>query len=243
MAIGIDVTVSTHKSGVTGSGITSPTFSTSEDNELLLAFIETDGGSSGNYIVGGVTGAVLTWTKVVSQGAHGYGGAEIWRAFAPTTVSNASVTVTPSPTSGCTMTITIMSFTGVDATSTDGSSAIGSTSSATGTTGKPSTSLTTTRDGSWVLANGNDWSGSTARTLGSGQTLVYEWRDTADGNDFWVQRQTSATVTSGTIVTMNDTAPSGDKWNLAAVEVLPAVSGGGTSTPVQYLGLLGVGSF
>ena len=40
----------------------------------------------------------------------------------------------------------------------------------------------------------------------------------------WVQRQTAATPFGGTPVTLNDTAPTNDRWNLAAVEVLPAVT-------------------
>jgi len=37
-----------------------------------------------------------------------------------------------------------------------------------------------------------------------------------------VQRQTSTTPASGTVVTINDTAPTTDRYNLAIVEVLPA---------------------
>ena len=92
---------------------------------------------------------------------------------------------------------------------------------ASGATGAPSVSLTTSRAGSWVWGVGDDWDSATERTVGSGQTKVDEFLASA-GDTFWVQRQTSTTPLSGTQVTLNDTAPTGDRWNLAAVEVLGA---------------------
>ncbi|HYY69003.1 MAG TPA: hypothetical protein VE734_04675, partial [Terriglobales bacterium] len=61
-AIAIDQIKSTDKSASVSS-ITSPSFSTTAGNELLLAFISTDGQSSG-ITVTGVTGAGLTWVLV-----------------------------------------------------------------------------------------------------------------------------------------------------------------------------------
>ena len=42
------------------------------------------------------------------------------------------------------------------------------------------------------------------------------------GDTMWVQRRNSTTPLIGTQVTLNDTAPTSDRWNLAAIEVLPA---------------------
>jgi hypothetical protein len=83
-------------------------------------------------------------------------------------------------------------------------------------------SLTTTASGAWVFGVGEDYSRSVARTLGSGQSLVSQWVDTAPGETFWVQDQSATTANAGTGVTINDTAPTNDIWNLAAVEILPA---------------------
>ena len=40
------------------------------------------------------------------------------------------------------------------------------------------------------------------------------------GGTFWTQSQTAATGQRGTSVTINDTAPTTDYWNLALVEIL-----------------------
>ena len=51
--------------------------------------------------------------------------------------------------------------------------------------------------------------------------MVHQYLATT-GDTFWVQRQTSTTPASGTAVTINDTAPTGDRFNLSLCEVLPA---------------------
>jgi hypothetical protein len=40
------------------------------------------------------------------------------------------------------------------------------------------------------------------------------------GDTYWVQRITAPVATAGAKATINDTAPTGDQWNLSAVEVL-----------------------
>ncbi len=65
------------------------------------------------------------------------------------------------------------------------------------------------------------------RTVGSGQTLVDQVLQT--GGTFWTQSQTSLTASSGTSVTINDTAPTTDVWDLALAEILAA---GGAAAPV-----------
>jgi hypothetical protein len=42
------------------------------------------------------------------------------------------------------------------------------------------------------------------------------------GDTFWTQRQTAPTPAAGTTVTINDLAPTADRWDLALVEVMPA---------------------
>jgi hypothetical protein len=39
------------------------------------------------------------------------------------------------------------------------------------------------------------------------------------GDTYWVQRQNAATPAAGTSVTINDTAPTGDRYNLVVVEI------------------------
>jgi hypothetical protein len=79
----------------------------------------------------------------------------------------------------------------------------------------------TTQNGSWVIGVGNDFDKASARTLGAGQTLVHQDLASA-GDTYWVQMQTSPTPLSGTTVTINDTAPATDRYNLSICEILPA---------------------
>ena len=67
---------------------------------------------------------------------------------------------------------------------------------------------------------GEDYSHAAAITPGSNQNLLQQYQDTAHGDSYWVQDQSKVTPVSGTAVTINDTAPATDTWNLATVEVL-----------------------
>ena len=50
-----------------------------------------------------------------------------------------------------------------------------------------------------------------ARTVGTGQTLVHQYL-TPTGDTYWVQRETNPVPASGTVVTINDTAPTKDRY-------------------------------
>ncbi|WP_434315703.1 galactose oxidase-like domain-containing protein [Leifsonia sp. P73] len=216
-----DAVVSGHQTG-SSSTVVSPVFSTAQSGELLLAFLTADGpATAGSETFSAVTGAGLTWQLRKRANAQ-YGTAEIWQAVSSSAITNATVTATHGG-SGLAA-ITVVSFTGADTTTA------GAVAGSSGATGAPSTALTTTRSGSWVWGVGDDWDTATARTVGSGQTKVDE--DLApSGDTFWTQRQTSATTaTAPASVTINDSAPTTDRWNLAAIEVLPA-SGQDTVPP------------
>jgi hypothetical protein len=114
--------------------------------------------------------------------------------------------------------MTVVSFKGVDTTGTNGSGAIGATATSNAKTGAPTASLVTTRNNSWVFGVGNDYDNAIARAAGAGQTVVHQDL-TATGDTYWVQMQNSPTPLSGTSVTINDTAPTGDSYNLSLVEV------------------------
>ena len=89
--------------------------------------------------------------------------------FAPAILTNATVTATFSQAARSS--ITVMSFTGVDTSGTNGSGAIGATGTgnAAAATGAPTASLTTTRDGSAIVGAGNDPTNDLNRTVGAGQ--------------------------------------------------------------------------
>jgi hypothetical protein len=198
--------------------VNTASFSTTAGNELLLAFISADWISGTNTVVSSIAGAGVTWALVTRTNTQS-GSAEIWRAFAPSTLSNVVVTATLSHSVISSM--TVMSFKNVDTSGTNGSGAIGATGTANARSGAPATSVVTTRSNSWVFGVGNDYDNATARTPGSGQSLVHQYLTTA-GDTYWVQMQNNPTPTAGTTVTINDTAPTADRYNLSICEVLPA---------------------
>jgi hypothetical protein len=225
-ALAIDVTVS--KDATTkATTVTTPAFSTNSGNELLLAFVASDHLSGSSTTVTGVTGGSLTWVLVRRTNAQS-GTAEIWRAFAPTALSNATVTATISQS--VLSSIAVVSFIGADTSGSNGSGAIGAVGGASAASGAPTATLTTTRNNSWVIGVGDDFDKAIARTLGTGQTLVHQIL-TSSGDTYWVQRQTNPTPTSGTLVEINDPAPTTDRYNLAITEVLPSLAGAGGTPP------------
>jgi hypothetical protein len=214
--IAIDATVTAGRSNASTT-ITSPAFSTTAPNELFLAFIASDR-VSGTASVSGVTGASLTW-QLVRRTNTQLGTAEIWRAFSTTTKAN--VTVTAALNQSVAAAITVMTFSGVDTTGTNGSGAIGATGSGDANPGAPTATLVTTRPGSLVVGVGNDWDNAIARTVGPNQTLVSQYLATV-GDTFWVQRITNPMASSGTSVTINDIAPTTDRYNLTICEIRAA---------------------
>jgi len=218
--LAIDKTASTDRS-TSSTTITSPTFTTTAANELLLAFVSADNSGSGTNTtvtaVANATGGTLTWTLVKRTNTQ-LGTAEVWRAFAPTVLTSASVKATLSASVAASM--TVVTFSGVNTTGTGGSGAIGATGSANAASSAPSASLTTTQANSWVFGVGNDWDNAIARTVPAGQTMVHQYLATV-GDTYWVQSQTAPTPVAGTVVTINDTAPTTDRYNLTIVEVLP----------------------
>lgn len=196
--------------GQDGTGtVTTAPFST-PGPRLLVAFTSSDGpGTKQNTTV---TGGGLTWQLAARANTKG-GTAEIWYATASTALSSATVTSTPKA-AGYDQMLTIEAFTGA--------SGVGASATAGKNTGAPSVSLTTTQPGSWVFGVGEDYSAASSRATAAGQSLIAQWIDTTPGETFWVQDLTAVTPAAGTVVTLADTAPTKDIWNLAAAEILPA---------------------
>ena len=217
-AIAIDAT--TFKDLASASTtITTPAFSTTAGNELLLAFVSADYlPPATNTKVNTVTGGGLTWVLVVRTNVQS-GTSEIWRAFAPSPLTTVTVTATLSQSVSASM--TVMSFTGVDTTGVNGAGAIGATASANAASGAPSATLVTTRNNSWVFGVGTDYDNPIARTPGAGQSLIHQYFPPV-GDTYWVQKQNSVAPLAGTSVTINDTAPTTDRFNLSICEILPA---------------------
>jgi hypothetical protein len=210
----IDAVKSVNRS-TNATTLVSGAFSTTKPNELLLAFISADYRTGANTTVTGISGASLTWVLVKRTNVQS-GSSEIWRAFAPTTLTSVSVTATLSQSTAGSM--TVVSFSNVDTTGTSGSGAIGASVSANSPGGAPSATLVTTRANSLVFGVGNDFDQAVNRTLGPNQTMVNQYLATI-GDTYWVQRMTNPVAAAGTSVTINDTAPAGDRYNLTICEI------------------------
>jgi len=196
--------------------ITSPAFTTTAPNELLLAFVATDYDTGTNTSVTSITGGGLTWTLVARANAQP-GTSEIWRALAPAPLS--AVTVTAAMSQPVSAMLTVVTIVNVDTTG-DGSGAIGAVATASRSGSTPSATVVTTRNNSLVFGVANDYDHAASRTVGAGQTMVHQFLSPV-GDTYWLQRQLNPTALAGTSVMINDTAPSGDRSNLAVCEIRP----------------------
>jgi hypothetical protein len=202
----MQVNVSVHGN----STVTTPAFHTAAAGEVLLAFVATDGPASAGKQTTTVSGAGLTWTLVKRQNAS-LGDSEVWMSSAASVLSNATVKSTQSKT-GYAQDLTVIAMEGV--------SGVGASIAASGASGAPSLNLTTAGAGSLVFAVGNDWANGQARVLPAGWVLLDQWVNTSVGDTYWTQYTNSPTGAAGSVVSVKDTAPTTDPWNLVAVELL-----------------------
>jgi hypothetical protein len=195
---------------VDGSGaMTTPTFNTSVNGELLVAFVAYDGPASSPQTAT-VNGGGLSWTLAKRSNSQA-GTSEIWTALAGN--APATLTVTSQPGSGTSFhgSLTLIAFTNA--------SGPGIVGQAAATTGAPDIFLPGVSAGNWVFAVGNDWDGAIGRTPVNGQVLVHQRLDTQLSDTYWVQ-STATPSTANALVDIHDSAPTTDRWNYAAVEIV-----------------------
>jgi len=205
--LGIDASVTR-----TGTGtLVAPRLSTSHPGETLLAFAGSDGPAGAARQSVTVRGGGLAW-KLVRRANGRSGDAEIWTAHAAGRLRNAKITATPRA-AGYALQLTVLAF--------RHSAGVGASAVASAASGAPRITLTTKAAGSLSYAVGADYDNAIARTVGARQVLISQWVDTAAGDTFWVQGRTRPSPGAHQKVTLNDTAPTTDQWNLAAVEVKP----------------------
>ena len=238
--VSVDRIVTGHDAGF--GQITTDPLTTNAAPELLLAFVS--GGANGSTVpaVSSVTGGGVTWVLVGRSNQQG-GTAEIWSAFASSPVLNAPITaMLNGPSQGM---MTVVSFMGVDQTGSNGVGAIGAVAFASGASGFPSASLTTTRSNSLVFGVGASsvpvvLGSASAQTAGPNQVLIMQDLDQGciDGincissfsSALWTQQLDTAVQVAGTTLDLNDTSFSSERWDLIAVEVLPAATA--TTSPM-----------
>ena len=193
--------------------VTTPVFHDALPGELLVAFAGSDGPNRGGSQTLTVSGAGVTWTLVKRANAQA-GTAEIWTANAPLTapLNNATVTAKQSKT-GYDVSLYVICV--------QGTNGIGTSVAASATSGAPTVALKTTAAGSLLYATGNDWDNAVARVAGTNQILDNPWLDPSTGDTYWTQNQTyPPLIPAGSTVILNDTAPTNDRWNFVAVEIL-----------------------
>lgn len=193
--------------------VTTPAFSTAAANEFLVAFVSSDGPVTPPQTAT-VTGAGLTWTlDERSNGQHGT--AEVWHAKAAAKLTGVTVTSTATGTTSA-QSLTVVAFAGAVG--------IGAKVVTNQPNGAPHATFATVSPQSVAYGVGVDWDTATARTLAAGQTMVHQWVDTTPGDTLWVQRLTASSGAVESGVTLADTAPTADRWDFAAVEIIRPIS-------------------
>lgn len=196
---------------VTGQSNTTATanLSTKVAGDLLVAFVRSNSPSTaGNS--SSVSGGGLTWRRVAQQN-QALGDAEVWAATAGSKLSSVPITATATKYSGYDEVLTVIAFTGA--------TGIGARGTFFSDSGLPTGTLKTTQPDTWVFAAGDDWLRSFRHTPGPGQTIRQQSTDRV-GDTYWVQSTSAPTAAAGTSVTINDTSPPLDPYDLVLVEVL-----------------------
>jgi hypothetical protein len=184
-------------------------FTTRYANEVLLAFVSSDGPGGAGAQQATVSGGGLSWHLVKRSNTQA-GDSEVWAARASRRVVGRVVRATPAQ-AGYDGMLSVFTF--------RNASRVGVAAAAGAGSGAPSFYVPAVQEGSLVFAGGNDWDASAARTPVPTQVLRRQWLDTVKGNTFWVQSLRAPTTTQR-LVTIRDTAPTGDRWNYVGAEVV-----------------------
>jgi len=224
---------STPASTTIGQAVTSavsPTFSPPANSVLFALVMATYNGSVANsHATISNSGTALTWTLLGRDTGMVPGGTDVWWASNSSAQSNITVTATLATATfniaGGMGILRVLVFTGA-ATSQTGAVTTRNSNSA----GTPSLAVTTTAANSWVWAAFTNPTTPGAPTAGANQTVDVQLTNAGAGYGEWSQKQNATTSTSGTAVTMNDTAPTGIGYDGVAFEILAAPSGAMTAS-------------
>lgn len=229
------VFVSSTSAKVTGgvaTTVTSPSYTVTNTQSLILVKCESDyGDSNGGLISAPSTTSGLTLTQATQTVNVSVGGATgVWSACTGAGGFTSKTFTCNFPTGGS-PSIFVGEWTGSACTNANSALGIGAKAWQIKSTGQPTINCVTTVNNSWVIGAGLDAVTNAPVTAGSNQFLAYLNRDATDNVTDWVVHQNAATATAGTSVQMNVSGiTGGDDWNMVCVEILPA-SGAATSTP------------
>jgi hypothetical protein len=191
------------------SFVTTDSFQTVLAGETLLALVSADGPQTGRQRAT-VSGGGLDW-NLVSRANASPGDAEVWEAIATTATTISPITATLQA-DGYDESLSVVAEEGADG--------VGARAHASGPSGAPHLRLKTLAAASLVFAAGNDWDRAAARKLPVGWFMLDQWLNTDSGDTYWSQYTNHTIRKAGTRVSVRDTAPKNDRWNLAAVELV-----------------------
>jgi hypothetical protein len=181
--------------------------STTAAGDLLVAFVAAKA-PAGKHQTATVSASGLRWT-LVGRDNTGRGDAEVWVARAAGKLHNLRVTAAEQ-FRGWGVKITVVAY--------KNATGIGAKATSHASSGAPTGKLRTSKPNSWVFAVGVDWLNGALRTVGAGQVMISQSTDTQHGT-YWVQATKSVTPKAGTLVTINDTKPARDPYNMVLVEI------------------------
>jgi hypothetical protein len=185
--------------------------STTTPGDLIVAYVFGDAGTGAKANeFATVSGGGLTW-KLVARSNAERSDAEVWVARASGRLQNAAVTITGK-------------FTGFDEGATivayKNAVGIGAAVAAHAAKGAPTATLKTLGFDTYVYGVGVDWGHYILRTPGAGQVILSQPTDKdADKETFWVQMVTKVVPNSATSVTLNDTKPTADHYDMVVVDI------------------------
>jgi hypothetical protein len=197
----IDAQASTH-----GLGMARVRVSTRAGGELLVAFVAASGPARGKQtsLIGGGS---LSW-RLVARANRSRGDAEVWTTVAPARLTRAAIT-TRLARRGYTESLTVIAFRPV--------ARAGAARASSAPKGRPSVTLTTTGTMSKVFAVGDDSASATPRTPAPQQALLQQVLSGRHAT-YWLQT-TARAIAPGVSVTIRDTKPRNDPYNMAGVEI------------------------
>ncbi len=226
--LAIDAHVSVNQTNQVAS-ITSPNFSTRQAGELITVFLASDGPIGTQQEFTSVSAPGLPQFTLAKRANSQEGTSEVWYTYAENKLTNVKITATRKNGSYRGL-IDVVTFTGAAKT-------VGATAAASAPNGAPSVNLITTVPNAMVWAVGNDWDQAKTRRVGANQKISRQFIDKTSGDTYWTQYQQSPFQYPGTMVTINDTAPTTNRWNLATIEVVPMQLATPTIVPVTRYSL------
>lgn len=217
-----DVTRSISVNQGAASRLVSGRISTSARDQLIVAFLASDGPAGAVQSFLSVTGCGLDWDLVERANAQ-LGTSEIWQA------------TSQAPLAGCAVTAARArgAYEGTATLVAYDNAVVGNSAGASGDEDNAKVRISG-REGSLLFAVGNDWDDAIARQMPAGQAIVHQFLS-PKGDTMWVQRATQPMPITST-VTMGAAEPKGNRFNFAAVEIraipgTPAPAPAPSSTP------------